>query len=106
MKRLFTICVVAIATVIASVLPAASFAQELNAPPTRTDTQMQSTQAEPGQTLNQPGGQNAVLQPRGMQNPSVDATGYGPQAGGLSESRSAPRSAPFSAARDGLFTHH
>lgn len=102
MKHLLSVSLLAIATI----LPIATFAQPVNGPFTGTGAQVQAAKAGQNRSLHQseagyPGSQqNATSQQSG------DATGYGSQAGGSSESRTSSAHASLSGANARLFSHH
>ena len=101
MKRLLLTSALAIATV----LPAAAFAQTANGPLTRADVRAQSAQAAQDHRMSSkvhyPGSQQAARPDH-----SVDSGGYGTQPGGSSASRALPGHAILPSARAALFAHH
>lgn len=102
MKRLRIISILAIT----ATLPAASFAQTANGSLTRAEVRAQTAQAEQNNILHQ----SKVGYPDSQQNASphqsADATGYGTQSSGSSESRMSSGHVLSSGTSFGLFSHH
>lgn len=102
MKHLLAFNILAIA----AALPVASIAQTTNAPLTRAEVRAQTAQAEQNHTLHQ----SKAGYPDPEQNPSpqrpANASGYGTQTAGSTESRMPYGHVLSSGSDAGLFAHH
>jgi len=101
MKRLLSISILAIA----ATLPVATIAQTTNGPLTRAEVRAQTAEAEQKHTLHQ----SKIGYPDSQQNSSpyrtANATGYGAQTVGSSESRMPGHVLSYGTDTE-LFTHH
>jgi len=101
MKHLFSLSILAIA----AALPAASFAQNSNSGLTRKEVQAQIAQASQNHTLLQSRNHYPDPQQSAGAQQASDASGYGSQLGGSSQS-SMPAGRPLSSATSNrLFAH-
>jgi len=101
MKHLFSISILAIA----AALPAASFAQTSNSGLTRAEVQAQIAQASQNHTLLQSRDHYPDPQQNAGAKQASDASGYGSQSGGSSESSMPASRALSSATSNKLFAH-